>query len=442
MVVAMDEGSRPIDYDVQRDQGEAPFTSPEGSQALPPDQGPQPGDKLLQELGRLHMERETCRPQDWKELEAAHAQETQEFFESEGRGATELEPHLPQDLERQRKQSHQLPLVEQKISPLPGQEKENQESPEMFNMESGSRGSPKLEAPQTSQRQECLPETSPVVPMVRVFHPLNSQEFMDPAIFCPQESSEIEWEPLEDKEIQMDLGHSELQEHLPGTLQWKSKSLDPRKLSRTWGQRGTDGLHAQHEEHRELIQETTETKKPPVVTAFSPPSPGRHKEEIAWEPAALRVGMSRENSSCEVPSRRPSEQSWQAQDEDVPTEGAPEPTQPEGQEEPRARPLPSPRPPRREKAFIWLSRQEQEEALKQLAELRAEGELRHRRDKERQSLRFQERLSIAKHRKSEDDILGGSPAERWPSPTEHLDQEHNVLQGAAGSAGGPRGGES
>ncbi|XP_053112854.1 uncharacterized protein LOC128327726 isoform X2 [Hemicordylus capensis] len=84
---------------------------------------------------------------------------------------------------------------------------------------------------------------------------------------------------------------------------------------------------------------------------------------------------------------------------------------------------PRPRPPRREKAFIWLSRQEKEEALQQLAKLQAEGERRHQRDKERQSLRFQERLSIAKHRKSEEDLLGGSPVERWPPHTEPPGQD-------------------
>lgn len=48
---------------------------------------------------------------------------------------------------------------------------------------------------------------------------------------------------------------------------------------------------------------------------------------------------------------------------------------------------PPPRPPRREKAFIRLSRQEKEEALQRLADLQAEGERRHQRDKERQILR-------------------------------------------------------
>lgn len=49
--------------------------------------------------------------------------------------------------------------------------------------------------------------------------------------------------------------------------------------------------------------------------------------------------------------------------------------------------FPRPPPPRREKAFIWFSQQEQEETLQRLVELQAEGERRHQRDKERQNLR-------------------------------------------------------
>ncbi|XP_065407958.1 collagen alpha-1(VII) chain-like [Chrysemys picta bellii] len=64
-------------------------------------------------------------------------------------------------------------------------------------------------------------------------------------------------------------------------------------------------------------------------------------------------------------------------------------------------------PLRREKAFIRPSRREQQEAVCRLAELQLEGGRRHRRDKERQLLRFQERLSIARHRSVE--TLPGRP---------------------------------
>ncbi|KAL8222555.1 UNVERIFIED_CONTAM: hypothetical protein K2H54_077423, partial [Gekko kuhli] len=430
----------PVDCDLRPEEGDAPFTSPERSQVLPPHQAPQFGIERLQELGRLHKELEMHGPQEWKDQEAVQHQEAQEVFEPEGQVAVEPQGVLCPRTHPgwQSTESHQL---EQKIPEAPGTLQEIEEdqglcqSPGILNKELGSRHSPNLEIPQTPQWQECLPETSPVVPVVSVSHPVHSQEFRVPAIFCPQESPEIGWEFHEDegKEVQTDLGPSELQEHYTlapqGSLQWKSKSLDPQDLPGRWdfqGQRGDGDLRAQRGEVRQPEEEAAETRKAPAVTAFSPPSPGRHEaEELTWEPAALSVGLSRESSSGEARPGRASRLSWRPPEEEgVPAEGegATEPPLPESQQ---ARPwkVPSPRPPRREKAFIWLSRQEQEEALQQLAELRAEGELRHRRDKERQILRFQERLSIAKHRKSEDDLLGSSPAERWTPPAEHHGQD-------------------
>ncbi|KAJ6651538.1 hypothetical protein lerEdw1_020873 [Lerista edwardsae] len=138
-------------------------------------------------------------------------------------------------------------------------------------------------------------------------------------------------------------------------------------------------------------QENIESWKNAHRTALSPPSPRSHGEDL------------RQTSICVTQPRRPSGVSWP----------------------------PPPRPPRREKAFIRLSRQEKEEALQRLADLQAEGERRHQRDKERQILRFQERLSIAKHRKSEDDLLEGSPTERWPLPAEPQGQQDQAGQKTA-----------
>uniref|UniRef100_A0ABM5GLH1 Uncharacterized protein isoform X2 n=1 Tax=Pogona vitticeps TaxID=103695 RepID=A0ABM5GLH1_9SAUR len=161
-------------------------------------------------------------------------------------------------------------------------------------------------------------------------------------------------------------------------------------------------------------EEATETWKPTTaVPMLSPPSPGRDVEEPRWEMAAFRTGLSREASICVAQGGRPSR--LPQEDMQADGEGTTGPIVLEEEEEEEARPWqpPPPRPPCREKAFIWCSRQEKEEALRRLAEIQAEGGRRHQRDKERQSLRFQERLSIAKHRRMQDDLLGGSPSERW-----------------------------
>ncbi|KAJ7329305.1 hypothetical protein JRQ81_015479 [Phrynocephalus forsythii] len=171
-------------------------------------------------------------------------------------------------------------------------------------------------------------------------------------------------------------------------------------------------------------KEATETWKPTAVTMLSPPSPGSHVEDAQWERASFRMGLSREASICIAQGGRLSRLS---QEEDVWTEGqgATEEEEEEEEEEQEARTWqpPPPRPPCREKAFVWSSRQEKVEAIQRLAELQAEGERRQRRDKERQILRFQERLSIARRRKSEDDLVGGSPSERWLFSAAHPGQD-------------------
>ncbi|KAM4676084.1 uncharacterized protein O3C94_008734 [Discoglossus pictus] len=67
----------------------------------------------------------------------------------------------------------------------------------------------------------------------------------------------------------------------------------------------------------------------------------------------------------------------------------------------------------REKVFIRLSAREQLDAMQRLTDLQREAELKCASDRRRQMLRFQERLSIARNRKSEEDLLGtpqrGSP---------------------------------
>ncbi|XP_067324622.1 golgin subfamily B member 1-like [Anolis sagrei] len=146
----------------------------------------------------------------------------------------------------------------------------------------------------------------------------------------------------------------------------------------------------------EQKEEAPQTWKTTVVSMLSPPSPGTWDEELRWEPAAHGTGFFKEISTNVAPAENTA--------------------RPCG-------PAPPPRPPCREKAFIWFSKEEKEEALHRLAALQAEGELRRQRDKERQILRFQERLSIAKRRKSEEDLLGSSPTEPRILPAAHLCQQ-------------------
>ncbi|KAJ1162498.1 hypothetical protein NDU88_002966 [Pleurodeles waltl] len=85
-------------------------------------------------------------------------------------------------------------------------------------------------------------------------------------------------------------------------------------------------------------------------------------------------------------------------------------------------------PLQREKAFIRLSKKEQEEAMRKLSELQMRLESKHQWDKERQMLRFQERLSIAKNRKSDDDVLGAHLGDGHRHLTESLQQQDQENQ--------------
>ncbi|CAM5083905.1 unnamed protein product [Natator depressus] len=84
-------------------------------------------------------------------------------------------------------------------------------------------------------------------------------------------------------------------------------------------------------------------------------------------------------------------------------------------------------PLRREKAFVRPSRREQQEAVRRLAELQLEGGHKRRRDKERQLLRFQERLSIARHR-SVENLLGRPQPPAEPQLQEARAQQREALK--------------
>ncbi|XP_070611085.1 uncharacterized protein [Erythrolamprus reginae] len=172
-------------------------------------------------------------------------------------------------------------------------------------------------------------------------------------------------------------------------------------------------------------QKTTETT---AMTLLSPTSHGKPSETM-WEPSSLNVDIFIETSfDADQPSSSSSEDNVRIRvtcpgdspslekstDQPWPSEPNPKAIggfHGEGME--GQPPLP-PRPPTREKANIWLSPQDKRDMLQRLAESQAEGERRRWRDKERQALRFQERLLIAKCRRSKEDLLRDNPADRWP----------------------------
>ncbi|XP_075440782.1 uncharacterized protein LOC142486006 [Ascaphus truei] len=85
-------------------------------------------------------------------------------------------------------------------------------------------------------------------------------------------------------------------------------------------------------------------------------------------------------------------------------------------------PRPGHAPLQREKVFIRLSAREQQEAIQRLTDLQREGELKGATDRRRQMLRFQERLSIARNQKSEEDLLGATQRGSPQPPPEVLPQ--------------------
>ncbi|XP_063301548.1 uncharacterized protein LOC134601060 [Pelobates fuscus] len=81
----------------------------------------------------------------------------------------------------------------------------------------------------------------------------------------------------------------------------------------------------------------------------------------------------------------------------------------------------------REKVFFHLSVKEQQETMQRLKDLQREAEMKCASDRRRQMLRFQERLSIARIRKSQEDLLGTSPSASpllSPEPSPQGDTEH------------------
>ncbi|KYO19817.1 kielin/chordin-like protein isoform B [Alligator mississippiensis] len=87
---------------------------------------------------------------------------------------------------------------------------------------------------------------------------------------------------------------------------------------------------------------------------------------------------------------------------------------------------PWPCPLRREKAFVLPSRAEQQAAVRELAALQQRARSRCQQDRERQLLRVQERLCIARDRKAEDNCVG-----TWPGDLTQLRHQARPCPGAS-----------
>nr|XP_006012017.1 PREDICTED: uncharacterized protein LOC102351824 [Latimeria chalumnae] len=83
---------------------------------------------------------------------------------------------------------------------------------------------------------------------------------------------------------------------------------------------------------------------------------------------------------------------------------------------------------RREKAFVHISEMEKEEVVRSLVDLQRRTETWLQKDKERQMLRIQQRLSIARNRKSEEDLLGKKQADGQKHLAGDLETEDHGLR--------------
>ncbi|KAM6436439.1 uncharacterized protein PHA67_023660 [Liasis olivaceus] len=256
------------------------------------------------------------------------------------------------------------------------------------------------------------------------------------------------WQSQKEQELPREMGALQLQwtEGKKAFQEWREtetlpvEGAQPRNLSACEkGLLNLGNLEPEAESRRleTLLLWEQKTTEATAMTLLSPSSPGKHSE-MMWDPSTVNMGISRETSfrvaqpcapswedSVHISATSPRDSPTLEKATDCPLPG--EPNQKamrtfhgdaaegrlvaEGVDGQLLRP---PHPPSREKAFIWLSPQDKKEALQRLAETQAAGERRHQRDKERQSLWFQERLSIAKRWRSKEDLLGDNPADRWP----------------------------
>ncbi|KAL4617918.1 hypothetical protein GN956_G20501 [Arapaima gigas] len=82
---------------------------------------------------------------------------------------------------------------------------------------------------------------------------------------------------------------------------------------------------------------------------------------------------------------------------------------------------------RREMTVVYISEMERDETMKSLVDMHKRVESMFQRDKERQILRFQERLSIVQNRKSDEDLLGHKQREGLKHLTENLKKASGLL---------------
>ncbi|XP_029698159.1 uncharacterized protein [Takifugu rubripes] len=78
-----------------------------------------------------------------------------------------------------------------------------------------------------------------------------------------------------------------------------------------------------------------------------------------------------------------------------------------------------------------VSEMDREKTMRNLVDVQRKVELRHRRDRERQMLRVQERLSIVQSRKAQEDLLGQRRTDRLMHLTQNLPQEDKYQQKTA-----------
>ncbi|XP_072556192.1 uncharacterized protein [Paramormyrops kingsleyae] len=82
----------------------------------------------------------------------------------------------------------------------------------------------------------------------------------------------------------------------------------------------------------------------------------------------------------------------------------------------------------RETTVVHISEMEKETTMKTLVDIKRKVESKYQQDKQRQILRFQERLSIVQNRKSDEDLLGHKQGDDLRQLTEKLKKEDRNQQ--------------
>ncbi|CAB1431044.1 unnamed protein product [Pleuronectes platessa] len=165
-----------------------------------------------------------------------------------------------------------------------------------------------------------------------------------------------------------------------------------------------------------LIAETLQHVQPDLFTGLEP-----HSDDLCSGPTDETAEADRDGVGVEVRATATESELWDPIEPDpTPTE---DPTHDSQFDCGRAE-----RDARRERVREPVSELEREKTIRNLVDMQRKVEQRQQRDRERQMLRVQERLSIIQNRKAEEDLLGLKHTDRLRHLTQDLPQEDKNQQ--------------